>query len=193
MGDIAQLFPYRESGKLMFRGIVGAGDAGDISQFFPVRIGSQMYLRGLNADGDVIYGFPYRDASGRLMSRTMNAPPIVAGRCCDGNGIDPRVFSVSGVYGAGNTPYTRSGMHLTVRPGWGDCYFESTGQQHIRYGYEFSSPSPGSWIIYVLLGGAWHCGYATPAASCEDLPEDLTYVDGSYCVRPTTFNVTRTA
>lgn len=51
----------------MFRGDVGAGG---VSKFFPTRVSGRMLLRGANLAGDVLWGYPYRDASGRLMGRT---------------------------------------------------------------------------------------------------------------------------
>jgi len=76
MGNVAKLFPYRDSnGRLLFRGKVGCkkadGVTEGVSKFFPVRVDGRLLLRGKRPDGKILYGYTYRDASGRLMGRTL--------------------------------------------------------------------------------------------------------------------------
>jgi hypothetical protein len=87
MGNVAKLFPYRDSnGRLGFRGKVGCkkadGVTEGVSKFFPVRVDGRMLLRGKGPDGKILWGFPYRDENGRLMARTiLTAGPVVPPRC----------------------------------------------------------------------------------------------------------------
>lgn len=78
---VAKLFPYRETatGRLMFRGLIGhnPGQTARQSKFFPMNVGGALVLRGLDTDGKIVYGWPYRDDSGRLMARTVHAVQIV--------------------------------------------------------------------------------------------------------------------
>jgi hypothetical protein len=70
MGNVAQLFPYRDAdNRLMFRGKIGVESK--VSKFFPVRVDGRLMLRGKQADGKILWGYTYRDASGRLMGRTL--------------------------------------------------------------------------------------------------------------------------
>ena len=76
MGNVAKLFPYRDSnGRLMFRGKVGCkkadGVTEGVSKFFPVRVDGRLLLRGKGPDGKILWGYPYRDSDGRLMGRTI--------------------------------------------------------------------------------------------------------------------------
>ncbi len=70
MGDIAKLFPYRDSnGRLTFRGKTGCDDK--LTLFYPYRDATgKMMLRGKGPDGCILLGWPYRDTSGQLMART---------------------------------------------------------------------------------------------------------------------------
>lgn len=72
MGNVAQLFPYRDAdNRLMFRGKIGVSGGNGVSKFFPVRVDGRLMLRGKGADGKVLWAFPHVDASGRLMGRTL--------------------------------------------------------------------------------------------------------------------------
>jgi hypothetical protein len=90
MGNVAKLFPYRDTnGRLMFRGKIGVESK--VSKFFPVRVDGRMLLRGKGADGKILWGFPYREAAtGRLMGRTLGA--VV----CSGSSGVPLTIDVSG-------------------------------------------------------------------------------------------------
>ena len=82
MGNVAKLFPYRDSnGRLMFRGKVGCkkadGVTEGVSKFFPVRVDGRLLLRGKGPDGKILWGFPYRDENGRLMGETYAGPCTV--------------------------------------------------------------------------------------------------------------------
>ena len=69
MGNVAQLFPYRDAdNRLMFRGKIGVESK--VSKFFPVRVDGRLILRGKGPDGKILWGCPYRDSEGRLMGRT---------------------------------------------------------------------------------------------------------------------------
>lgn len=78
MGNVAPLFPYRDSnGRLGFRGKVGCkkadGVTEGVSKFFPVRVGGRLMLRGKGPDGKILWGYPYRNIGGRLMGRTIQS------------------------------------------------------------------------------------------------------------------------
>lgn len=72
MGNVAQLFPYRDAdNRLMFRGKIGVESK--VSKFFPVRVDGRLMLRGKQANGKILWGYPYRDSEGRLMGRTIRS------------------------------------------------------------------------------------------------------------------------
>ena len=74
MVNVFKLFPYRDAdNRLMFRGKIGVESK--VSKFFPVRVDGRMLLRGKGPDGKILYGYTYRDASGRLMARTRYSEP----------------------------------------------------------------------------------------------------------------------
>ena len=80
MGNVAQLFPYRDAdNRLMFRGKIGVESK--VSKFFPVRVDGRLMLRGKQADGKILWGFPYRDKNGRLMARTILTAAVVPPGC----------------------------------------------------------------------------------------------------------------
>jgi hypothetical protein len=72
MGNASQLFPYRDAdNRLMFRGKIGVENK--VSKFFPVRVDGRLMLRGKQANGKILWGYPYRDSEGRLMGQTIRS------------------------------------------------------------------------------------------------------------------------
>jgi len=68
LGDVAKIFPYRDTaGRLMGRAKLAGADDG-VSMFYPFRnTTGQLMFRGANAEGEVVKGFPYRTSSSDLM------------------------------------------------------------------------------------------------------------------------------
>lgn len=110
--SVAKLFPYRDaSGRLMFRGKIGhdVGGGARVSKFFPTRVGDALVLRGMDTGGKILYGYPYRDTSGRLMARTVY--PVTDCTLCDYDGAAWATINVtiSGFTYTGSCPQPTAG------------------------------------------------------------------------------------
>lgn len=164
--SVAKLHPYRENGRVIFRGDIGL--SGGLSKFFPYRLAGKVFLRGKRADGKILHGYVYRD-QGRVFGRT-----AFQGICTTPPATDLTGSTLTITF---NTAAGERRKKLRVRTGGAGCSGGSYQGYEWYTGVDgFTGTVTANWVGY--SGGVWQWSWSVTntVGTTGSWPADLFYI-----------------